>query len=184
MEGGRRRVDRVLAADFVMGLTKLSIEELRERRGLAEQEEVDLSYLRRMLHGRIDLVNAERARRAAGGAPMTREELIAALADHEIDGKEEEPNLGENKFNTLEPSRADEHRRQVERALANAVMSDVASREDVELDASLTYLSSYESEVGVVRDAVHVVVEIFGAEIARRYREGLISVDSLLETEK
>ncbi len=69
MEGGRRRIDRVLAEGFVDGLAILSLDEVRGRRRDAEQEEADLSYLRRLLQGRLDLVRAEQA---AAAGPMRR----------------------------------------------------------------------------------------------------------------
>ena len=52
MSGGRRRIDKVLADDFIADLEKIDIGDLRERRLEAEQEEADLSYVRRMLQGR------------------------------------------------------------------------------------------------------------------------------------
>ena len=48
-EGGRRPIDFVLAPAFTDGVGDLDRDELRRRRHLAEQEEVDLSYARRLL---------------------------------------------------------------------------------------------------------------------------------------
>jgi hypothetical protein len=62
--GGRRRVDRVLGKGFLDDLEALSLQELRERRHDAEQEDADLSYIRRLLQGRLDIIRAERDRRA------------------------------------------------------------------------------------------------------------------------
>ena len=67
MAGGRRRVDRVLAPDYLVGLSQLSLEEVRARRAEAEQEEVDLSYARRLLQGRVDILRAEQDYRATDG---------------------------------------------------------------------------------------------------------------------
>ena len=52
--GGRRRIDRVLGPDFLVGLDSASLDELRGRREDAEQEEVDLSYVRRLIQGEGD----------------------------------------------------------------------------------------------------------------------------------
>lgn len=49
-------------------LARLDMAALRTLRRDAQQEEADLSYLRRMLHGRIDILRAELSRRAAGPA--------------------------------------------------------------------------------------------------------------------
>lgn len=64
--GGRRRVDRVLDPAFVAGLAGLPLAEVRRRREEADLEEADLSYLRRLLHGRLDLLRGEQRRRAEG----------------------------------------------------------------------------------------------------------------------
>ncbi len=61
--GGRRRVDRVLGAGFLDDLDQLTLQELRERRHDAEQEDADLSYIRRLLQGRLDIIRAEIERR-------------------------------------------------------------------------------------------------------------------------
>ena len=67
--GGRRRVDRVLGPGFLDDLDSLTLQELRERRHDAEQEDADLSYIRRLLQGRLDIIRAEM--RPAGAPPVT-----------------------------------------------------------------------------------------------------------------
>ena len=58
-------------------LTSLSEDELRERlKGLAEEERA-VSYRRRVLQGRIDLIRAELVRR--GGAALSPEQLARVL---------------------------------------------------------------------------------------------------------
>ena len=66
---GRRRIDRVLADDFATDLSSLDLDEVRARRREAEQEKADLSYVRRMLQGRMDILRAELAIDLEPGAP-------------------------------------------------------------------------------------------------------------------
>ena len=54
--------------------------ELRAHRAEAEQEEVDLSYIRRMIQGRLDILRAElvnrmRTQREEGQATITGEDI-------------------------------------------------------------------------------------------------------------
>mgnify|MGYP007068858371 CR=1 FL=1 len=63
MQGGRRRVARVLDPAFVEGIEALTLSEVRARRDDADQEETDLSHARAKLIGRMDLLTAERSRR-------------------------------------------------------------------------------------------------------------------------
>ena len=57
--GGHRRIDRVLAEGYLDDLPNIPLDEVRALRGEAEQEETDLSYLRRLLQGRMDILRAE-----------------------------------------------------------------------------------------------------------------------------
>jgi len=77
---GNRRIDRVLAEDYLEGLQGLPLAEVRQLRADAEQEEVDLSYLRRMIQGRLDVLRAELNRRDGTGSDLV-EGLAAILAD-------------------------------------------------------------------------------------------------------
>src|SRR5436309_425067 len=109
--GGKRRIDRVLAEDFLERLHEVSLEELRTMRADAEQEETDLSYIRRLLQGRLDIMRAEQKRREGGpDAPSLIDLLPGILAD---DAGSRAPH-GLGRHATVEPSRADMHRRHVE----------------------------------------------------------------------
>src|SRR5690606_36494878 len=54
-EQKRRRIDIALSEGFSTDLGELSLEEVRSRRDMAEEVERELSYYRRLLHGRMDL---------------------------------------------------------------------------------------------------------------------------------
>ncbi|HEY5134746.1 MAG TPA: aerial mycelium formation protein [Candidatus Nanopelagicales bacterium] len=175
MPGGRRRVDHVLAPDFLDGLTELPLTELRAKRREAEQEEADLSYLRRMLHGRMSIIEAElRHRDPASDSGSVVDELSSILGD------EQRSTRGLGRHLTVEPSRVDEHRRGEEQIIADAVISDVAARTDDELRDALVRLQSHETEVSQVRRAVQTVMDTLSAELTSRYRDGSASVDELL----
>ena len=178
MPGGRRRVDKVLAPEFVTDLESLSMPDLRERRHEAEQEEADLSFLRRMLHGRMAIVQAEIARRdpeGDGGAVV--DDLKNILGD------DQRSTRGLGRHLTVEPSRVDEHRRGVEQIVADPTLSDVGARSDAELHDALERLASHEREVSEVRREVQNVMDLISAELAGRYRSGQASVDDLLAPE-
>jgi hypothetical protein len=175
MTGGRRRVDRVLAPDFLDGLEAKALSDVRAMRKEAEQEEADLSFARRMLHGRMDIVRAEQARRESPDGGSIVDQLAKILADPSRSSH------GMGRHITVEPSRVDEHRRKEEAIVADAEMSDVAHRTDDELAEALDRLRATEQEVSEVRRDVQRVMDALTAEIARRYREGEASVDDLLK---
>jgi hypothetical protein len=65
--GGQRRIDRVLDPRFTDRVDQLGLAKLRTRREETEAEEADVSYLRRLLQGRLDVLRAELARRCRDG---------------------------------------------------------------------------------------------------------------------
>jgi hypothetical protein len=178
--GGRRRIDRVLAPDYVAHLTQLDLTEVRARRDDAAQEETDLSYLRRLLHGRIDIVKAEQKRREEGGSSSVVERLVEILSDNAV-GRAP---VGSGRHQPLEPSRAEAHRRHVEALVSDADLSDVSSLPDERLDLALRTYSAEEASVSQRRREVQKVVDLLNDEIGGRYRAGSASVDRLLAAER
>jgi hypothetical protein len=175
MPGGRRRVDVVLDPSFVTGLGELSLPALRARRREAEQEEADLSYLRRMLHGRMDIVRAEMARRRPDAGE---ESLVASLTEILTDPQRSTHGLG--RHITVEPTRVEERQRAVEKVVADADISDVEELDDAGLEQALATLATHEAEVSETRRSVQDVMDVLSAELTARYRDGSASVDALL----
>jgi hypothetical protein len=175
MPGGRRRIDRVLGEDFLDDLVELSLDEVRTRRQEAEQEEADLSYVRRLLQGRMDIIRAELSRRSGSGQGSLVDQLAGILADGPL-----APPRGLGRHVTVEPSRVAENRRSVEQLVSDVGVSDVVSRNEKELADSLTRLEEYERAVSRNRRRVQEVMDLCTAEIARRYQSGEATVDDLL----
>lgn len=182
--GGRRALDRVLAPDFLDDLQGMDLPTLREHRTVAEQEEADLSYARRLVQGRLDLIGAESQRRAgvdgAEGVPVARSdaELVASLTDILADPKRSDH--GSGRYSSVEPSRVGEHRRRAEAAVSDPRMSDVAAMDDEQLAAARDRLVELEQELSTDRHRVQVVMDACTDEISRRYREGVVDVDEVL----
>src|SRR3954468_24512252 len=80
---GRRRIDRVLAPSFVEGLDGLDVSELKQRRDEALAEREYLSLLRRLVHGRLDILRAESVRRSEGGPSTPLSERLSAILSEE-----------------------------------------------------------------------------------------------------
>lgn len=178
--GGRRRLDRVLAEDFLAGLAGRPLDELRQRRRDAEQEEVDLSYLRRLVQGRLDIVRAELARRAGTGQGIRPEgDLVERLPEILGEGPPRRTH-GSGRFLTVEPSRPDQRRRRVERVAGETGETSVSARSEEELRDALSRLEALEEEVSRDRRQVQQVMDACTAELTRRYKEGAARVDDLL----
>jgi hypothetical protein len=176
MPGGRRRIDLVLAEGFLADLETAPFDDVRSRRREAEQEEADLSYIRRMLQGRMDILRAELSRRSGAGGGD--EKIVDHLSRILSDASRSDHGLG--RFLTVEPSRVDEHRRAVEQVIADVGVSDVAGHSDDEVRATLQRLEELERHVSEQRQDVQKVMDALTAEVTRRYRTGAANVDDLL----
>lgn len=172
LAGGRRRIDRVLDPGFLEGLAELGIEDVRARRAEADQEEVDLSYARRLLQGRIDIMRAEQERRQGAGPlanePRSDEAIVEALKRILTDAPR--PDHGGGRHMIVMPSRVGEHRREAERAVADVGGSDLQAMSDLELAEAIDRLADIERRVSRSRRQVQIVVDRLTDEVARRYR--------------
>ncbi len=177
--GGRRRIDRVLAPDYADGVEQRSLSDVRGLRDEAAQEETDLSYLRRLLHARIDIVRAEQQRRSVGGSDSVMDHLATILSANAVG-----PATGRGRYQTQEPSRAEAHRRKVEALVSDVDLSDVSALADDELGEALGTFIAEEASVSQRRREVQAVVDRLNSEIASRYQHGSASVDELLAAER
>jgi hypothetical protein len=172
LPAGRRRIDLVLSQRFIEGLPGLSFAEVRRRRMLAQQEEADLSYIRRMLQGRIDLLNAEAAGRSSGKSPEVLANLVAILSE---DGQ---PRT--TRYREIAPSASSASRREEEQILNDPRISNPASMSDGQLAAVLQQLRQQEQNVSKLRHLAQEAVDVLTAEIVTRYRQGSANAEDLL----
>jgi hypothetical protein len=176
--GGKRRIDKVLAEDYLADITSLSLAEVRTLRDEADQEETDLSYLRRLLQGRVDLVAAEVRQRGMG----EESELIGKLPKILADESPRQQAFGLGRHHATEPTNAGANRR-AEEKLAAADVTDLSSRTDDELRQLLELLRKQERDVSDTRRRVQGVFDAASAEMTRRYRDGEADVNALLAEE-
>ncbi|MFD5815221.1 AmfC protein [Streptomyces sp. NPDC127038] len=179
-----------LAADPALtGVAVLRLPELRTLRRDAQRDEADLSYVRRLLQGRIDILRAELARRgerrlsgpAAGhlsplepGKRSVVERLSEILTDAPARYRSSARHV------TVGTPHGEEYRALAADMLAEVELSDLNARTDDELGAGLGRLVRYEQQVSRRRQRLQRTADDCSAEIARRYREGEAQVDDLL----
>ncbi|MER7378645.1 RsiG family protein [Streptomyces lanatus] len=155
-------------------LTVLSLPELRTLRRDAQRDEADLSYVRRLLQGRIDILRAELARRSPAGAASVVDRLPEILTDAPARHRSSARHV------TLGTPQSEEYRRLAADMLAEVELSDLTARTDTELTTAMGRLVRYEHEVSGRRQRLQRTADECSAEITRRYREGEAQVDDLL----
>jgi hypothetical protein len=176
MDAGQ--LERVLADDYVGDITALPMDELRVKRTECQAFEVGLSYQRRMAQGRLDIVAAERRRRAEGGEPPTHDDLVRNLAATLAD-RSRPPGNGRLP-QLMSPDATDVDTSELDAIAGPGGLARLTDQPDEELTRLVDALSTYEIEVSRRRRLLHERIDALQAEITRRYRTGEASVETLL----
>ena len=156
-------------------LTELTLDDLRLARRQAERDGGDLSYVRRLLHGRIDIIKAELRRREGNG-----DELIASLPSILADtpsgakvSKGRHVSIDDADLN--HPVAQEAHN-----ALGSLSTTNFSAVSDEELTRAVEALTAHERSVSEARTQLHKKIDGMSSELTRRYREGSAQVDDLL----
>lgn len=176
-------------------LSGLRLPELRTMRRSAQRDEADLSYVRRLVQGRIDILRAELGRRSeparaqssaatpvADAASPSSGSSISSVVERLSEILTDAParQRSSARHVTLGTPHSEEYRRLAADMLAEVELSDLQARTDLELNTAMGRLVRYEQQVSRRRRQLQRTADDCGAEIARRYREGEARVDDLL----
>ncbi|MFE7525951.1 ABC transporter substrate-binding protein [Kitasatospora sp. NPDC057542] len=176
-----------VGAEYEPDLERLGLDQLRVLRRETLEQEADLSYLRRLLHGRMDILRAELDRRPGVGpvrepgpsgpdlAPGDLlDRLPAILTDAPSTVRRSARHV------TLGPPRTQESRLEADALMGDVQLADLAAHPAEELLAALERLRAHEREVSGRRRRLLRTADGCSAEITRRYRDGEARVDDLL----
>jgi hypothetical protein len=164
----REQLATVLDPAFVRDLDALSLAEVRARRDRALAEREYLSYLRRLLQVRLDLLTAERERRATGGeaAPLV-ERLAAVLAEHPRGAS----SRGEAVRTALPADDVAEADERATAVLGPFGLTDPEKLDAEQLSEAIDVLEREERDVSAERASVLAVHDRLQDELKRRFRE-------------
>jgi hypothetical protein len=169
--------DDVLAAGYLDDLRKMPLDVVRTKRGECQTVEAALSYGRRLLQGRLDIVGAELRRRAGGEAPDTTalvDDLKNILAE-----RVRSPGYGRLP-SIMAPAGDDELVAEVEASLDAGTLASLSELSDDEVRAQADKLGSLEQRLSEQRHKVHQRIDALQEEVVRRYKEGEATVEGLL----
>jgi hypothetical protein len=164
----RRRIDQIKDPDFSSDLSALTLDELRARRDLADDVETELSYYRRFLHGRLDLLAFE-LRRRRGEEDRT---LLDALPEI-LTGHDRTRNGRARHLSTDLPDIPVKGRRHLDRILGNDLMIRLPELNEGDLVEASEELAEVEAEISVARQEVQAVLDLLQAEVINRYKNDL-----------
>ncbi len=167
----RRRIDQIQDPSFLTDVESIGIDELRRRRDMCGDLDVELSYYRRMLHGRMDLLSFELRRRSGEETRSLIEALPEILAgDHEPMPSR---SPGEGRTIPIEaPDIPEVGRRPVDRALGDDFLARLPELSDEDLAGVQEMLAGTESKISRQRRSVFDALDRLQEELTSRYRDG------------
>ncbi len=174
----RDEVDRVLADDYLGDLSARSLDEVRAMRDQCRTIENKVSFLRRLIQGRLDIVAADLRRRAEGGAPGDLSALVDRLAEI-LSDRLVAPGPGRLP-GSLSPPDDEDLTAELDAVAGPGVLDSLETMSDEEVTALADRLQALERLVSDRRKGLFGRIDALEAELTRRYKTGEASVSSVL----
>ena len=171
----RRRIDRVTSEDYLDGLESVDVAGIRQMRDDCREEEPALSYARRVVHGQLDIVRAEQARRTGGDSDDLVGALTKILADDPAPRSREARNAP-----MYAPDEGGYGQRSHDTLVDDSALGRVPDLDDDELALLLTRLQEKEAHISGLRRAVLSHLDALQEELIVRYRDGRVDVDEVV----
>lgn len=153
--------------------SELSLVDLRARRSDLQAADDAVSYVRRLVQARLDMVLEEKKRRLSGSHLNLAEDLPAVLGRQLTGGPARPPRPTEDSSGHPLAQQLDE--------LCSELGADhIADLSDDELERVEVGLSEYEHARSQERQELFTRLDALSAELVCRYRDGEASVDGLL----
>lgn len=167
-EASRRSVDRIFDPSYVDNLTTAPVEELRKKKAECEAQEAEVSYARRLIQGKLDILR-HGVERVAGGDKLEVTEMVEDLPGILSEGV---GGSASRLPRIIAPANADTQRREVERLASTADLTRLEELSPAELEEIVERLTEAERETSHRRRRIQGVMDSITGELIRRYREG------------
>jgi hypothetical protein len=171
---GRRRIDRMVSADYLLDIEAQPVAQLRTLRDECREEEEHLSYARRVLQAQLDIVRTEAARRAGGDET---DPLLASLPSVLADPPATEPR---------DPRAMALHvpdlsgKRAGDLDAPDTGLSRLPDLSDAEIANLIGRLAEQEAQVSQQRRIVLEHIDRIQSELVRRYRDEGLAIDDVV----
>ena len=171
-------LDRILTDDYVADLGEIPMAELRARKNECNVADDALSYLRRLVGVRLDIVRAELDNRAAGGSGEL-SEIVDHLEEILTEGG---TRTTAGRLTTLALPDVDHDllTADLDAIFSVDMAGALAETEEAGVRRIADALVELERSVSARRRALHRHLDLVQAEMVRRYKSGEETVDTLL----
>lgn len=167
------RLDSIMLPEYVEALDSRPMGDLREMKRECDEEEAALSYARRLLQGKIDLISAELHARTGEVAGAGAADIAQALSGSG-------PGGFRGRFPRIMVPPETRETREVLALLADPVLMNLETVTNDELRSAVERLVEVEKQISELRSGIHGQTGLVESEIARRYASGEVTVDEVL----
>lgn len=172
-------LDRVLDPDYLADLDELTSAELRARRGDCEGFEEAVSYARRLLQGRLDILRAELVRREEAGDEAARSVLDDLSAILSRDATRTDP-LQARATRLRVPPGAERFEAKLDAIVDEAELARLDGQRVEYLERLVEQLAAEERRLSDLRRKLFDRIDTLRDELARRYKDGRADVSEIL----
>jgi hypothetical protein len=183
-------LQRLLAPDLLADLPGKPMERLRSIRGELATAEADVSFVRRVTQGRLDIVGHEVERRAGGAEAevdlSNSSSLLFEMPDILADRPRSSGGTGTGRsVPVMEPGPIALGMVETLDGIASpSQLSGIQAVDQPAMADLFDALREFELELSSIRRKLHDRIDSIQDEIARRYRDGEATIDALLQQEK
>lgn len=174
-------LDRLFAPSYLDGLPERSLDELRAMRAECQQAETAVSYLRRVVQGRLDIVHGILDRAGSGDTDLS--DVVENLSSILGGGPPRPAGFGRLPSQMApddETFEAGDLNDEVDAIVDPAHIGDLPRMTPDELEAIADRLTELETRISQQRRSLHERIDTVQAEIVSRYKSGQASPDGLL----
>jgi hypothetical protein len=179
MPSSRDDLDRILTSPYLDGIENRSLDEIRAMRTECQEAEVQLSYLRRLVQGRLDIVHAY-LEHPGSDSPPDLSSLVADLPGILSSGPGRPPGPEHLPLLIAPDTEGSDLTAELDVVLGADEITTLADMDPDQLRDLASRLESLENRVSLDRRALHVRIDTLQAELVARHKTGRASVDGLL----
>ncbi len=179
MTSHKDELDRILASTYLDDIQSRSLGDIRSMRTECQEAEVALSYLRRLVQGRLDIVHAY-LQHAGTDQPPDLSTLVEELPGILSSGPGRPPGPGHLPQLFTPDTEESGLTAELDAVLGADQIASLAQLETGELRELAGRLEAIESRVSSDRRALHERIDTLQAELVDRHKTGQATVDGLL----
>lgn len=166
--------ETLLPREQLSRLAELTTVELRSLRAACEEAEEGVSYARRLLQGRLDLLRAKLEQRGADA------DLLEALPQILAADEQSTDPLHARSTRVRVPPSADAHVALLDTVVSESSLARLDELEMDEIDVLVARAADHEASLSMVRRALFERIDAVRDELAARYKDGRADVGELL----